>query len=91
MPAKSKQQSPKYHHGNFLSAAADRNEQALLGLGEAYVGFALSNPALYRLMFGEGFASTSQAGGEARNLRQTVKQHMLSLRRGFRVECPGQT
>lgn len=133
MPAKSRQQAAKYHHGNLqeltlreartlleergpsflnlreiarrigvsdpalyhhfpnrdalalglveqgcgelvgiLSAAADGNEQGLLGLGEAYVSFALSNPALYRLMFGEGFASTSQAGGDARNLRQTT-------------------
>lgn len=57
---------------DILSAAADEHDQGLRGLGEAYVGFALSHPALYRLMFGEGFASSSQAGSEARKLRQTT-------------------
>jgi len=56
----------------ILSAAADEYDQGFLGIGEAYVGFALDNPALYRLMFGEGFPSASQAGHEARNLRQTT-------------------
>lgn len=71
----------------ILSAAADENDHGVLGVGEAYVGFALSNPALYRLMFGEGFASASQAGGEARNLRQTTYT-LIETRLQKRVSGP---
>lgn len=42
----------------------------LLPYGEAYVAFARANPALYRLMFGEGFPAVSQYSEAVRELRQ---------------------
>lgn len=39
-------------------------------VGQAYIGFARSNPGLYRLMFGEGFATASAALAETRALRR---------------------
>jgi AcrR family transcriptional regulator len=44
--------------------------ETLLPYGEAYVAFAQANPALYRLMFGEGFPEVSQYSGAVRDLRQ---------------------
>lgn len=53
---------------------------ALLPYGEAYVAFAQANPALYRLMFGEGFPEVSQYSGAIRDLRQRSFEIMkLSL------------
>jgi AcrR family transcriptional regulator len=43
---------------------------ALLPYGEAYVAFVRANPALYRLMFGEGFPEVSQYSQAMRDLRQ---------------------
>jgi AcrR family transcriptional regulator len=57
---------------NILVRAAEKSETGFLGLGEAYVSFAVANPALYRLMFGEGFAITSNAAREASTLRQNI-------------------
>ena len=54
-----------------LTEAAGRADQSALGRsGEAYVAFARANPALYRLMFGEGFPAASQGGKAVRDLRQ---------------------
>ena len=44
--------------------------ETLLPYGEAYVAFAQANPALYRLMFGEGFPEVSHCSGAVRDLRQ---------------------
>jgi hypothetical protein len=46
------------------------DNEALLPYGEAYVAFARANPALYRLMFGEGFPEVSRESGAVRELRQ---------------------
>jgi AcrR family transcriptional regulator len=51
---------------------------ALLPYGEAYVAFARANPALYRLMFGEGFPAVSQYSQAVRGLRQRSYEIMKS-------------
>ena len=43
-----------------LKVPASGDKSRLLRIGEAYVGFARANPALYRLMFGEGFPAASR-------------------------------
>jgi AcrR family transcriptional regulator len=53
-----------------LAVAPGAGNEALLPYGEAYVAFARANPALYRLMFGEGFPAVSQYSGAIRDLRQ---------------------
>jgi AcrR family transcriptional regulator len=50
----------------------------LLPYGEAYVAFARANPALYRLMFGEGFPAVSQYSEAVRGLRQRSYDIMKS-------------
>jgi AcrR family transcriptional regulator len=50
----------------------------LLPYGEAYVAFARANPALYRLMFGEGFPAVSQYSEAVRELRQRSYDIMKS-------------
>jgi AcrR family transcriptional regulator len=50
----------------------------LLPYGEAYVAFARANPALYRLMFGEGFPAVSQYSDAVRELRQRSYDIMKS-------------
>lgn len=42
----------------------------LLGVGRAYVHFAIGNPGLYRLMFGDGFKLASSESEEVRVLRR---------------------
>jgi AcrR family transcriptional regulator len=46
------------------------DKSLLLRTGAAYVAFARANPALYRLMFGEGFPTASRSGQAVRDLRQ---------------------
>jgi AcrR family transcriptional regulator len=53
-----------------LKVAPADGKGLLLRTGEAYVAFARANPALYRLMFGEGFPAASQSGRAVRDLRQ---------------------
>src|SRR5215510_1784907 len=53
-----------------LTALPSGNKSTLLRIGEAYVAFARANPALYRLMFGEGFPIASRSGRAVRDLRQ---------------------
>jgi hypothetical protein len=53
-----------------LAAAPGTGGDSLLPYGEAYVGFVRANPALYRLMFGEGFPAISQYSRAVRDLRQ---------------------
>jgi AcrR family transcriptional regulator len=53
-----------------LAVAPGAGSDALLPYGEAYVAFARANPALYRLMFGEGFPAVSQHSQSVRELRQ---------------------
>jgi AcrR family transcriptional regulator len=53
-----------------LAVAPGAGNDALLPYGEAYIAFAQANPALYRLMFGEGFPEVSQYSRAVRDLRQ---------------------
>ena len=53
-----------------LEVAPGVGNETLLPYGEAYVAFAQANPALYRLMFGEGFPEISHYSGAVRDLRQ---------------------
>jgi AcrR family transcriptional regulator len=46
--------------------------------GEAYVAFVRANPALYRLMFGEGFPAVSQYSQAMRDLRKRSYDIMKS-------------
>ena len=52
-----------------LAGASRAGGDALLPYGEAYVAFVRANPALYRLMFGEGFPGVSQYSQAIRDLR----------------------
>ncbi|MGY3451720.1 TetR/AcrR family transcriptional regulator [Bradyrhizobium sp. USDA 4353] len=52
-----------------LAAAPPNAGGSLLTYGEAYVAFVRANPALYRLMFGEGFPEVSQHSKAIRALR----------------------
>jgi AcrR family transcriptional regulator len=53
-----------------LAVGPGPGNDALLPYGEAYVAFARANPALYRLMFGEGFPAVSRYSHAVRELRQ---------------------
>ena len=53
-----------------LKVPPDGDRSLLLRTGAAYVAFARANPALYRLMFGEGFPIASKSGQAVRDLRQ---------------------
>jgi AcrR family transcriptional regulator len=53
-----------------LAVEASHKASQLAQTGEAYIAFARANPALYRLMFGEGFSATSKGGVAVRDLRQ---------------------
>lgn len=68
----------------------NRTSNNLLEAGEAYVNFALKNPALYRLMFGEGFSRSSHAAGAVRGLKKLafnkIKNHL-----GSRMDEPALT
>ena len=56
----------------YRARLLDRSAKSveLTPAGEAYIGFARANPGLYRLMFGDGFRSTSTANAEVRAMRQ---------------------
>lgn len=54
-------------------------------VGEAYVAFAVANPGLYRLMFGEGFHALSEASAAVRALRSRAK---AGLRAALAVRVP---
>lgn len=53
-----------------LEVSPRGNKSRLKGIGETYVRFARTNPARYRLMFGEGFPVASKSGEAVRHLRQ---------------------
>jgi AcrR family transcriptional regulator len=53
-----------------LMVSLPDGKSLLLRTGETYVAFARANPALYRLMFGEGFPTASKSGEAVRDLRQ---------------------
>jgi AcrR family transcriptional regulator len=65
--------------GACLTAASEDRRRSsgdgksLLRTGEAYVRFARANPALYRLMFGEGFQPASKGNDAVRDLRQRAR------------------
>ena len=61
-----------------LTALPSGNKSKLLRIGEAYVAFARANPALYRLMFGEGFPIASRSGQAVRDLRQKARDTIKS-------------
>lgn len=61
-----------------LAVAPGAGNDVLLPYGEAYVAFARANPALYRLMFGEGFPAVSQFSQAVRDLRQRSYDIMKS-------------
>ena len=61
-----------------LMVKPDEGNDTLLPYGEAYVAFARANPALYRLMFGEGFPAVSQYSDAVRELRQRSYDIMKS-------------
>ncbi|GLH77838.1 TetR family transcriptional regulator [Bradyrhizobium sp. SSBR45G] len=52
-----------------LAAAPPNPGGSLLTYGEAYIAFVRANPALYRLMFGEGFPAVSEHSAAIRALR----------------------
>jgi AcrR family transcriptional regulator len=54
----------------LLQSAPTNERGKLTPAGEAYIAFARANPGLYRLMFGDGFHSASDANGEVRAMRQ---------------------
>jgi hypothetical protein len=54
----------------LLEAAPTNERGKLTPAGEAYIAFACANPGLYRLMFGDGFHSASDANCELRAMRQ---------------------
>src|SRR5580692_5688731 len=54
----------------LLEGAPSNERGKLTPAGEAYIAFARANPGLYRLMFGDGFRSTSAANIEVRAMRQ---------------------
>lgn len=61
-----------------LTVKPGEGNDTLLPYGEAYVAFARANPALYRLMFGEGFPAVSQYSEAVRGLRQRSYDIMKS-------------
>ncbi len=61
-----------------LMVRPGEGNDTLLPYGEAYVAFARANPALYRLMFGEGFPAVSQYSQAVRDLRQRSFEIMKS-------------
>jgi len=65
-----------------LTALPSGNKSTLLRIGEAYVAFARANPALYRLMFGEGFPIASRSGRAVRDLRQKARDTINSALAG---------
>jgi AcrR family transcriptional regulator len=66
-----------------LTEAANARAGNLLNMGKAYVGFALKNPQLYRLLFGDGLSITSPARAQVERIRQNVynliEREMLKL------------
>jgi AcrR family transcriptional regulator len=54
----------------LLETAPTNERGKLASAGEAYIAFARANPGLYRLMFGDGFHSESEANAEVRAMRQ---------------------
>lgn len=69
-------------------------DAAVLAVSQAYVGFAIENPALYRLMFGPALAESSgarpasaqTAGGEAKAVLEDVI--LRGARSGFFAVAP---
>jgi AcrR family transcriptional regulator len=54
----------------LLESAPTNERGRLTPAGEAYIAFARANPGLYRLMFGDGFHSASDANLEVRAMRR---------------------
>lgn len=61
-----------------LTAGTCDGRDTLAPYGEAYVAFVRANPALYRLMFGEGFPSISRNSPAIRQLRERSYNIMKS-------------
>ncbi|WP_166931596.1 TetR-like C-terminal domain-containing protein [Rhizomicrobium electricum] len=61
-----------------------------LNAGEVYVYFALGNPALYRLMFGEGLSRSSKKACAVRSLQRTALEKTKS-HLGSRMNEPAPT
>jgi AcrR family transcriptional regulator len=61
-----------------LEVTPAANKSRLLCIGEAYVKYARANPALYRLMFGEGFPAASKSGEAVRDLRRRAYETIHS-------------
>lgn len=55
-----------------LAEAASAQAGNLLNMGKAYVGFALKNPQLYRLLFGDGLSIKSPARAQVETIRRNV-------------------
>lgn len=55
-----------------LHEASTDHSNRLMPAGEAYVAFARRNPGLYRLMFGEGLLTSSNASGQINGMRRSV-------------------
>ena len=68
-----------------LAAAPSNDKGRLMDVGRAYVRFAMDNPGLYRLMFGDGFKTTSAGSDAVRTLRQRTYDHVKS---GLRKRLP---
>jgi AcrR family transcriptional regulator len=55
-----------------LIEVGNARKDRLLPMGTAYVDFALRNPQLYRLLFGDGLSISSPARAKVKKLRQNV-------------------
>jgi AcrR family transcriptional regulator len=62
----------------FLAVKPGRGKDALVPYGEAYVAFVRANPALYRLMFGEGLTEVSRSSEAVRDFRARAYAIMKS-------------
>jgi len=61
-----------------LTVGGSDGRDTLAPYGEAYVAFVRANPALYRLMFGEGFPAVSRDSQAIRELRERSYNIMKS-------------
>ncbi|PRD51075.1 TetR/AcrR family transcriptional regulator [Phyllobacterium myrsinacearum] len=68
-----------------LEAAPTNAGGMLAPTGEAYIAFARANPALYRLMFGEGLRGASRESKAVRALRQRAYE---KVKAGLRKRLP---
>ena len=62
----------------FLAIKPGNGTDTLVPYSEAYVAFVRTNPALYRLMFGEGLTAVSQSNQAVHEFRARVYDIMKS-------------